>query len=181
MQLLETDIPDVKILRPPKFQDERGYFMESYNQRAFNEVLGLSVSFVQDNQSRSSRNVLRGLHYQLEQPQGKLVRVLSGEIFDVAVDLRRRSPFFGHHVTRTLTAENAEQMWIPPGFAHGFLVLSSGAELLYKTTDFYAPQFERTLAWDDSDLGIKWPLTSEPILSDKDRLGQTWLAAETYS
>lgn len=180
MQLIETDIPDVKILKPRKFSDERGYFMESYNQDVFNEMTGLDVRFVQDNQSRSSKNVLRGLHYQIEQPQGKLVRVLSGEVFDVAVDLRRSSPFFGRYVSRVLSADTYEQMWIPPGFAHGFLVLSEQAELFYKTTDFYAPQFERTVAWNDQELGISWPLNSEPVLSDKDRAGQPWLSAESY-
>lgn len=181
MLLIETEIPDVKILKPQTFSDERGSFTETYNQRSFSQLTGLDVCFVQDNQSISSKNVLRGLHYQIKHPQGKLVRVLSGVVFDVAVDLRRDSAFFGKYVSRVLTAENHEQMWMPPGFAHGFLVLSERAEILYKTTDFYMPEFERTLSWNDKELSINWPLVSEPILSDKDRMGLSWSLAETYS
>lgn len=180
MNLIETAIPDVKILKPRVFGDERGFFMESYNRRVFNELVDADVEFVQDNHSRSSKNVLRGLHYQIHQPQGKLVRVISGEVFDVAVDIRKSSPFFGHSVSTILTADNHEQMWIPPGFAHGFLVLSERAEFLYKTTDFYAPEYERTLLWNDPELAIDWPLISEPILSDKDQQGKLLAEAETY-
>lgn len=180
MQLIETAIPDVKILKPRVFGDERGFFMESYNRKTFYELVGEDFEFVQDNHSRSSKNVLRGLHYQIKQPQGKLVRVMSGEVFDVAVDLRRSSPHFGKTVSTVLTAKNHEQMWIPPGFAHGFLVLSEQAEFLYKTTDYYAPEYERTLLWNDPELGIDWPLKETPLLSDKDKQGLTLSNAETY-
>lgn len=180
MQLIETAIPDVKILKPRVFGDERGFFMESYNRKTFYELVGEDIEFVQDNHSRSSKNVLRGLHYQIKQPQGKLVRVISGEVFDVAVDLRRSSPYFGKTVSTILTAKNHEQMWIPPGFAHGFLVLSEQAEFLYKTTDYYAPEYERTLLWNDPELGIDWPLKETPLLSDKDKQGLTLSNAETY-
>ena len=180
MQLIETAIPDVKILKPRVFGDERGFFMESYNRKTFYELVGDDIEFVQDNHSRSSKNVLRGLHYQIKQPQGKLVRVMSGEVFDLAVDLRRSSPYFGQVVSTVLTAKNHEQMWIPPGFAHGFLVLSDEAEFLYKTTDYYAPEYERTLLWSDPELGIDWPLKETPLLSDKDKQGLTLSNAETY-
>ncbi len=181
MKVLETTIPEVKILKPQIFGDERGFFMESYNRRVFNELVGIDVEFVQDNHSRSSKNVLRGLHYQIQKPQGKLVRVISGEVFDVAVDMRKSSPHYGQVVSRILSADNHEQMWIPPGFAHGFLVLSEAAEFLYKTTDFYAPEHERTVLWNDPDLAIDWPLTAAPLLSDKDRQGLPFAQAESYS
>ena len=181
MQLIETAIPDVKILKPRVFGDERGFFMESYNRKTFYELVGEDIEFVQDNHSRSSKNVLRGLHYQIKQPQGKLVRVISGEVFDVAVDLRRSSPYFGKTVSTILTAQNHEQMWIPPGFAHGFLVLSEQAEFLYKTTDYYAPEYERTLLWNDPELAIDWPLSVEPLLSGKDKQGLVFSKAEAYS
>lgn len=180
MNVIDTAIPEVKILKPRIFGDERGFFMESYNRRVFNELLGIDVEFVQDNHSRSIKNVLRGLHYQIQQAQGKLVRVISGEVFDVAVDMRKSSPHFGQAVSRVLTADNHEQMWIPPGFAHGFLVLSVEAEFLYKTSDFYAPEHERTVLWNDSDLAIDWPLTAAPLLSDKDRQGLPFSQAEAY-
>ena len=180
MNVIDTAIPEVKILKPRIFGDERGFFMESYNRRVFNELLGIDVEFVQDNHSRSIKNVLRGLHYQIQQAQGKLVRVISGEVFDVAVDMRKSSPHFGQAVSRVLTADNHEQMWIPPGFAHGFLVLSEEAEFLYKTSDFYAPEHERTVLWNDSDLAIDWPLTVAPLLSDKDRQGLPFSQAEAY-
>lgn len=180
MNVIDTAIPEVKILKPHIFGDERGFFMESYNRRVFNELLGIDVEFVQDNHSRSIKNVLRGLHYQIQQAQGKLVRVISGEVFDVAVDMRKSSPHFGQAVSRVLTADNHEQMWIPPGFAHGFLVLSEEAEFLYKTSDFYAPEHERTVLWNDSDLAIDWPLTATPLLSDKDRQGLPFSQAEAY-
>ena len=162
-------IPDVLLLEPKVFGDERGFFYESYNQQAFQQATGLNVSFVQDNHSRSARNVLRGLHYQLPpKAQGKLVRAVVGEVFDVAVDIREDSPTFGQWVGEKLSVENKRMMWIPPGFAHGFLVLSEYAEFLYKTTDFYAPELERSILWNDPDLAIKWPLSGEPVLSAKD-------------
>jgi len=181
MRLLDTTIPEVKILKPRLFGDERGFFMESYNRSVFRELIGEDIEFVQDNHSRSAKNVLRGLHYQMHQPQGKLVRVTSGEVFDVAIDMRKSSPDYGRYVSAVLSAENCEQMWIPPGFAHGFLVLSEQAEFLYKTTDYYAPELERTLLWNDPELAINWPLSDEPLLSDKDKKGVPFLQAEAYS
>jgi dTDP-4-dehydrorhamnose 3,5-epimerase len=181
VKVLHTEIPQVLIFEPKIFGDERGFFLESYNKRAFREVTGLDVDFVQDNHSSSRRGVLRGLHYQIRQPQGKLVRVIAGEIFDVAVDLRRSSPSFGKSVTFNLDSSLKRMAWIPPGFAHGFLVLSAQAEVVYKTTDYYAPQHERTLLWNDPNLGIGWPLQGEPILADKDRRGSALAAAETFS
>jgi dTDP-4-dehydrorhamnose 3,5-epimerase len=172
MKILPTEIPDVLILEPEVFEDERGFFLESYNRRVFREATGLDPVFVQDNHSRSVRNVLRGLHYQIRQPQGKLVRVVAGAVFDVAVDLRRSSPTFGRWAGTLLSAENKRMLWIPEGFAHGFLVMSEYADFLYKTTDYYAPQHERTLAWNDPQIGIPWPLDGEPILSAKDRAGE---------
>lgn len=180
MQLIETSIPDVKVFKPRVFGDERGFFMESFNQRVFQELTNLDVNFVQDNHSRSAKNVLRGLHYQIEQAQGKLVRVIAGEVIDVAVDLRRHSPFFGQHVARRLSAENHEQMWIPAGFAHGFYVLSDNAEFLYKTTDYYSPQHERTIRWDDTDLSIDWSLNDTPVVSEKDSIGLAFTEAEVF-
>lgn len=170
MKIIPTEIPGLLILEPRVFEDERGFFFESFNQRAFQEATGLHLTFVQDNHSRSVRSVLRGLHYQLPpKAQGKLVRVVAGEVFDVAVDLRRDSPTFGRWCGDYLSANNKRMLWIPPGFAHGFLVLSDYADFLYKTTDYYAPEYERTILWNDPDLAIDWPLTGTPILSAKDR------------
>ena len=171
MNVIRTAIPDVLLLEPRVFGDDRGFFFESYNQRALAEKAGIAAPFVQDNHSRSACGVLRGLHYQIQQPQGKLVRVIAGAIFDVAVDIRRSSSTFGKWVSVELTAANKLMAWVPVGFAHGFLTLSDHAEVLYKTTDFWAPEHERTIAWDDSDLGIVWPLSNPPTLSDKDRRG----------
>lgn len=179
MQLIPTAIPDVLIIEPKVFGDERGFFFESYNRRALAE-LGLQAEFVQDNHSRSARGVLRGLHYQLHHPQGKLVRVIAGEVFDVAVDLRRSSSTFGQWVSATLSAENKRMLWIPEGFAHGFLTLSESAEFLYKTTDYWHPEDERSIAWNDPDLAINWPLSIEPQLAAKDRAGVTLREAEVY-
>lgn len=171
MQAVPTAIPDVLIFEPKVFGDTRGFFYESFNVRAFQEATGLDVQFVQDNHSKSAKGVLRGLHYQIQQPQGKLVRLVRGEVFDVAVDIRKASPTFGKWVGETLSADNKRQMWIPTGFAHGFVVLSDTAEFLYKTTDYYAPQFERCIAWNDPDLAIAWPIEGEPVLSAKDAAG----------
>ena len=172
MKITPTAIPDVLLIEPRVFGDARGFFFESFNQKSFAEATGVNLPFVQDNHSKSVKGVLRGLHYQLEpHAQGKLVRVTQGEVFDVAVDLRKDAKTFGQWVGVTLSAENKQQLWIPPGFAHGFLVLSDTAEFLYKTTDYYAPQAERSLRWDDPTLAITWPLEGEPILADKDRQG----------
>lgn len=169
MDVTPTSIPDVLILEPQIFGDDRGFFYESFNQEAFHRITGLDVTFVQDNHSRSARNVLRGLHYQLPpKAQGKLVRVVVGEVFDVAVDIRENSPTFGKWVGENLSANNKRQLWIPPGFAHGFLVVSEYAEFLYKTTEYYAPECERGIRWDDPELAIQWPLTGNPLLSAKD-------------
>lgn len=183
MQVVPTTIPDVLILAPRVFGDERGFFMESFNQRTFDQALGGHVDFVQDNHSRSRRGVLRGLHYQLPpHAQGKLVRVVGGAIFDVSVDLRRSSPSFGRWVGVELSADNGRQLWIPPGFAHGFLTLSEQADVLYKATDFYAPQAERCLRWDDAQLGIDWPrLDVDVQLSPKDELGAAFAGAEVFA
>lgn len=180
MQVVQTSIPEVLIFEPKVFGDDRGFFFESFNQRLFAQATGRSPDFVQDNHSKSARNVLRGLHYQIRQPQGKLVRVTAGEVFDVAVDLRRASPTFGQWVGARLSADNKRQLWVPEGFAHGFLVLSESAEFLYKTTDFYAPEHERCLRWDDPALAIEWPLQGAPILSAKDAQGQTLDMAELF-
>ena len=172
MQVTPTAISAVRVIEPKVFGDSRGHFFESFNQRNFDNALGETLTFVQDNQSRSVRGVLRGLHYQVKQPQGKLVRVLHGEIYDVAVDIRAGSPTYGKWVAEVLSAENKKQLWIPAGFAHGFVVTSETAEVLYKTTDYWAPQFERCIRWDDPTLAIPWPLdTVTPIVSDKDRQG----------
>ena len=168
MKIIRTKIPEVLIIEPQVFGDERGFFMESWNQKAFNEAVGREVNFVQDNHSRSVKNVLRGLHYQIKQPQGKLVRVVVGEVFDVAVDIRSGSKTCGQWVGVNLSAENKRQFWVSEGFAHGFLVLSDVAELLYKTTDYYAPEYERCIRWDDPVLAIEWPLNGMPLLSGKD-------------
>ena len=181
MHIVPTAIAEVFIIEPTVFGDERGFFFESFNQRRFAELTGVSLEFVQDNHSRSAKNVLRGLHYQIRQPQGKLVRVTSGEVFDVCVDMRKSSSSFGQAVAVTLSATNHRQLWIPPGFAHGFLVTSESAEFLYKTTDYYAPAFERTLLWNDPALKIDWPLSGEPVLSAKDKLGVSLSQAETFA
>jgi dTDP-4-dehydrorhamnose 3,5-epimerase len=174
MKATPLTIPDVILIEPKVFGDERGYFYESFNQTAFNQVIGYDVQFVQDNHSKSQKGVLRGLHYQLApKAQGKLVRVIQGEVFDVAVDIRKDSPTFGQWVGEILSAENKRQLWIPEGFAHGFITQSETAEFLYKTTDYYAPEYERCIAWNDSEIGINWPLDQAPILSSKDQLGQT--------
>lgn len=180
MQVIRTAIPDVLIIEPKVFGDARGFFFESFNQKSFNEATGLDVNFVQDNHSKSVRGVLRGLHYQIQQPQGKLVRVVQGEVFDVAVDIRKRSPTFGQWVGELLSGENKRQLWIPAGFAHGFVVLSETAEFLYKTTDYYAPQFERCIAWDDADLKIDWQFSGVPALSAKDAVGARFARAEVF-
>ena len=180
MLIVNTEIPKVIIITPKVFKDDRGFFLESFNQKVFAEKVGITTKFVQDNHSRSQHNVLRGLHYQIIQPQGKLVRVVVGKIFDVAVDIRKSSPTFGQWVGCELSAENQEQIWIPPGFAHGFLVLSDVAEVIYKTTDYYCPQGERTLLWNDPDIGINWPLSAPPVLSAKDQVGKTLKEIEVF-
>lgn len=180
MQVVTTALPDVLILEPKVFGDERGFFFESFNARRFAEATGLHPEFVQDNHSRSARGVLRGLHYQVQQAQGKLVRVTAGEVFDVAVDLRRSSPTFGQWVGVHLSAENKRQLWVPEGFAHGFVVLSEFAEFLYKTTDYYAPEHERSIRWDDPTLAIDWPLTEAPQLSAKDQAGLNFQDAPVF-
>ena len=172
MKATRLEIPDVILFEPKVFGDERGFFYESFNQQKFNELSGLNVQFVQDNHSKSQKGVLRGLHYQLPpKAQGKLVRVVQGEVFDVAVDIRKDSPTFGKWVSAILSAENKQQLWIPEGFAHGFLTLSETAEFLYKTTDYYAPEMERCIVWNDEEIGIDWPLDVEPALSSKDTIG----------
>jgi dTDP-4-dehydrorhamnose 3,5-epimerase len=181
MRVTPTAIADVLLIEPKVFGDERGFFFESYNERAFAEATGIAAKFVQDNHSRSVKNTLRGLHYQTRQPQGKLVRAVAGEIFDVVVDLRRSSPTFGKWEGHRLSAENKSMLWIPAGFAHGFAVLSDYADFLYKTTDYWAPQHERTLLWNDPDLAIAWPLAGEPILAPKDKAGKRLSEAEVFS
>ena len=181
MKVICCNIPDVLIIEPKVFGDDRGFFFESFNQKRFEELTGVKSHFVQDNHSRSAQHVLRGLHYQIRQPQGKLVRVTAGEVFDVCVDLRKHSETFGHSVAVMLSAQNHRQLWIPPGFAHGFLVVSSSAEFLYKTTDYYAPEHERSLLWNDPALGIDWPLTAEPLLSAKDKIGLPLAQAEVFA
>jgi dTDP-4-dehydrorhamnose 3,5-epimerase len=180
MKALPLAIPDVVLIEPKVFGDERGFFFESFNQARFEEAIGKSVQFVQDNHSRSVRNVLRGLHYQIQQPQGKLVRVVRGAVFDVAVDIRKGSPTFGKWVGVELSEDNHRQLWIPAGFAHGFLVTSDSAEFLYKTTDYYAPEHERCIAWNDPDIGIDWPIDQQPSLSAKDQQGLALSDAETF-
>jgi dTDP-4-dehydrorhamnose 3,5-epimerase len=180
MNIIKTEIPDVLIIEPKVFGDARGFFYESFNQKVWREKTGIDAVFVQDNHSRSARNVLRGLHYQIRQPQGKLVRVVKGAVFDVAVDLRRKSPTFGRWVGTELSEENRRQLWIPVGFAHGFLVLSDVAEFLYKTTDYWAPEYERTIIWNDPDLAVAWPLQGEPVLSAKDAKGIAFKEAEVF-
>ncbi len=180
MKVVRTEIPDVLILEPKVFGDERGFFLESYNKRALAAIAGIEAEFVQDNHSRSARNVLRGLHYQIRQPQGKLVRAVMGGIFDVAVDIRRSSPTFGKSVCVELSAENKRLVWIPAGFAHGFLALSDGTEVLYKSTDYYAPEHERCLLWNDPDIGIEWPLAGAPLVSEKDARGLLLKSAQVF-
>ena len=175
-----TSIPEVWVFEPKVFGDDRGFFYESFNENVFADVTGLRPRFVQDNHSKSARNVLRGLHYQIQQPQGKLVRVTQGEVFDVAVDLRENAPTFGQWVGERLSADNKRMLWVPAGFAHGFLVLSETAEFLYKTTDFYAPQHERCIRWDDATLNIQWSTQQPPSLSAKDAQGLSFLEAEKY-
>lgn len=181
MKAIPAAIPDVLIIEPKVFGDERGYFFESFNRRQFAELTGRDVNFVQDNHSRSVKNVLRGLHYQIQHPQGKLVRVVQGAVFDVAVDIRKSSPTFGQHVAVKLSAENKRMLWIPEGFAHGFVVLSETAEFLYKTTDYWAPEFERCIAWNDKILKIEWPIDGSPEISAKDAQGQDFAAAEVFA
>ena len=180
MKAVPTAIPEVLVIEPAVFGDARGFFFESWNEKTFSALVGRDIRFVQDNHSASGRGVLRGLHYQVRQAQGKLVRVVAGEVFDVAVDLRRSSPTFGRWVGERLSAQNKRMMWVPEGFAHGFLVMSDSAEFLYKTTDFYAPAHERTLLWNDPKLGISWPLEAEPILKPKDAAGAPLERAETF-
>jgi dTDP-4-dehydrorhamnose 3,5-epimerase len=179
MKIIPTEIPDVLIIEPQVFQDDRGFFYESYNHKSFTEKIGVAA-FVQDNHSYSKHNVLRGLHYQIQQPQGKLVRAIAGTILDVAVDIRQTSPTYGLWVSCQLSAQNNRQLWVPEGFAHGFLVLSEYAEVLYKTTDYYARQHERCILWNDPDLAIDWNLTDSPIVSAKDRVGQPFKTAEVF-
>ena len=180
MNVIETKIQDVIILEPAVYGDERGFFFESFNEDLFNELTGLDCRFVQDNHSRSANNILRGLHYQIKQPQGKLVRVVNGEVYDVAVDIRKSSPTFGQWVGDYLSDVNKKMLWVPPGFAHGFVVISETADFLYKTTDYYAPDYERCIIWNDSTLDIDWPITGEPILSGKDQAGATFADAEVF-
>ena len=180
MNITPTAIPDVLLIEPKVFDDERGFFFESFNHAKFEAAIGRQVKFVQDNHSKSAKNVLRGLHYQIQQTQGKLVRVVQGEVFDVTVDIRKSSPTFGRWVGEVLSADNNKQLWVPEGFAHGFLVLSDAAEFLYKTTDYYAPEFECSIIWNDSDIAIKWPLDVEPTLSVKDQQAKTLAIAEQF-
>jgi dTDP-4-dehydrorhamnose 3,5-epimerase len=179
MKITTTRLPEVLLIAPKVFGDDRGFFFESWNEKAFRS-LGITAAFVQDNHSRSARNVVRGLHYQIRQPQGKLVRVVSGEVFDVAVDVRRSSPNFGKWAGTRLSAANRSMLWIPPGFAHGFVVLSEQADFLYKTTDYYAPEHERTIVWNDPDIGVDWPLDGDPIVSAKDASGARLRSAEVF-
>ncbi len=181
MRVSPTAMPDVLVIEPEIFGDERGYFYESFNYQRWLRNTGIECDFVQSNHSRSIRGVLRGLHYQVKQPQGKIVRVVVGEVFDVAVDLRRSSPYFGKWVGAHLSAENKKQIWIPEGFGHGYLVLSDAAEFLYRTTDYYAPEHERCIIWNDPDISIDWPVDGEPLLSTKDTSGMLFKDAETYS
>ena len=181
MKATPLSIPDVVLFEPQVFGDERGFFFESFNQAKFEAAIGQPVRFVQDNHSRSVKNVLRGLHYQIQQPQGKLVRVVQGEVFDVAVDIRKSSPTFGQWVGAMLSAENKRQLWVPEGFAHGFVVTSDSAEFLYKTTDYWAPAFERSIAWNDAAIGIEWPIQGEPALSAKDQQAKLLAHAEHFA
>ena len=181
MKAIATSIPDVLIIEPKVFGDERGFFFESFNRNQFTELIGREVYFCQDNHSRSAKNVLRGLHYQIQNPQGKLVRVVQGAVLDVAVDIRKSSPTFGQHVACELSAENKRMMWVPEGFAHGFLVLTESADFLYKTTDYYAPVYERSIIWNDPEIGIQWPSSAAPILSAKDQQAKLLADAEVFA
>jgi len=181
MQAITTKIADVLIIEPKVFGDARGFFYESFNQQKFNQLLGYEVNFVQDNHSRSVKNVLRGLHYQIQHPQGKLVRATQGAVLDVVVDMRKSSATFGQHVSVELSADNKRMLWIPPGFAHGFVVLSESAEFLYKTTDYWYPEHERSLLWNDATVAIDWALQAEPTVSTKDALGKVWAEAECFA
>lgn len=181
MEVIQTEIPDVLIIEPKVFGDERGFFLESFNEKTFREKTGVTTSFVQDNQSRSAQNVLRGLHYQIKNPQGKLVRVTSGSVYDVALDIRQSSPTFGKWTGCLLSEKNHRQLWVPPGFAHGFVVLSVTADFLYKTTDYYAPEYERSILWNDPALNIDWKFTGEPVLSAKDIAGVPLEKAEVFA
>lgn len=183
MNVISTTIPDVFIIEPKVFGDDRGFFYESFNERRFAELTGMArpPSFVQDNHSKSAKNVLRGLHYQIQQPQGKLVRVTAGEVFDVAVDIRKKSPTFGQWVGVTLSADNKRQLWVPEGFAHGFVVTSESAEFLYKTTDYWAPEYERCILWNDPLIAINWPVDAAPLLSGKDQAGVFFKDAEVFA
>ena len=181
MKATPLAIPDVFLLEPKVFGDDRGFFFESFNKAQFEAAIGRQVNFVQDNHSRSAKNVLRGLHYQINQPQGKLVRVVQGEVFDVVVDIRKSSPTFGKWLGEILSAENKRQLWVPEGFAHGFVVLSDTAEFFYKTTDYYAPTYERCIAWNDTSLAVNWPIDGAPVLSGKDAQGALFMAAEVFA
>ena len=180
MNVVPTKIPDVLIIEPKVFGDDRGFFFESFNKKTFEEVAGITAEFVQDNHSKSTQGVLRGLHYQIKQPQGKLVRVVSGEVLDVAVDIRKSSETFGQWEGVILSAENKRQLWVPEGFAHGFVVLSESAEFLYKTTDYYAPEYERCIQWNDSELAIDWQYSEEPLVSEKDAKGAKFKEADIF-
>ncbi len=180
MKAIQTEIPEVFIIEPAVFGDARGFFFESYNEKKFREITGVEANFVQDNHTRSGSNVVRGLHYQITNPQGKLVRVISGEIYDVVVDIRKNSPTFGKWVGATLSAENRRMLWVPPKFAHGFMVTADHAEVLYKTTDYWMPEHERAIRWDDAEIGINWPLSIEPVLSKKDAEAKTFREADFF-
>lgn len=180
MKIVPTKIPDVLIIEPKVFGDDRGFFYESFNKNSFEQLTGVETDFVQDNHSKSSKGVLRGLHYQIKQPQGKLVRVISGEVVDIAVDIRKSSTTFGQWVAVNLSAENKRQLWVPPGFAHGFVVLSNTAEFLYKTTDYYAPEYERCIKWDDEQLSIDWQYNGAPLVSEKDAQGLSFVDADKF-
>ena len=181
MDAIQTTIPDILIIEPKVFGDDRGFFMESFNEKSFAEKTGVKTHFVQDNHSRSSKNVLRGLHYQIKQTQGKLVRVVSGEVYDIALDIRKSSPTFGQWMGCVLSEANKRQLWVPPGFAHGFVVLSDTADFLYKTTDYYAKEYERSILWNDPKLNIDWKIIGEPILSAKDKAGVPFEKAEVFA
>ena len=181
MKVTPTAIPDVLLIEPKVFGDDRGFFFESFNRKGFAQATGFDIDFVQDNHSKSSKGVLRGLHYQIQQPQHKLVRVIAGEVFDVAVDIRQGSPTFGQWIGEILSGENKKQLWVPAGFAHGFVTLSASAELLYKVTDYYSPAHERCIAWNDAAIGIEWKMDMPPLLSAKDALGLTLAQAELFS
>lgn len=180
MKVIQTSIPDVLVIEPKVFGDERGFFYESFNAQTFEDMTGVKTQFVQDNHSKSVKHVLRGLHYQTKQVQGKLVRAIQGEVFDVAVDIRKASPTFGQWVGQLLSEDNKRMMWVPPGFAHGFLVLSDTAEFLYKTTDYYAPQYEQAILWNDTRIDIRWPIEEQPIVSHKDAAGKMFEEAIVF-